>query len=111
MNWRTVSGVLLLANAAAHVVSAQQIQQSGGPDQERNGVAAFAGVYGLGGVLMLSGVSWAPRLVQATGGTGMSGLLSTWSSATAPRQTNGAILALDAACLAAAALARRQTRR
>ena len=107
MSWRRIAGAALLANAAAHVVSAAQVRGRSGPDQEAGGVAAFAVVYAVLGGSMLAGARWAPRATQVLGLIGMTGLLTSWNEATAPAQTNQAILGLDIVSVATASLAAR----
>lgn len=95
MSWFVLGGVLLLINAAAHVVSAVQIRSADGPAQEFVGVSVFAVVYAVLGVLMLAEVSWAPWVTIAFSVVGLGGLVSSWNTSSAPMTTNRAILGLD----------------
>lgn len=97
MNWFILGGVVLMANAIAHVVSAVQVRQRGGPQREFGGISAYVIVYAALGVLMLAELSWAPWATIVLSALGMAGLLSTWSEATAPLNTNRTILGLDIA--------------
>lgn len=105
MNWFLLSGVALIANAAAHVVSAVQVRHRGGPQREFGGVSAYAIVYAALGVLMFAELSWASWATIVFSALGLSALLATWSEATPPLNTNRTILGLDIATILLALIA------